>query len=123
MATVERHHWYDLTFHQSWEDIVSIILGAVALVVPAVMAGTDNTAMVVTSGIAGLLIIFSAALAMVNPQRWQEWLALACGVWLIASPYVLGFAGDLYTLHLVVGGAVCVLALLELWQDSGKTAS
>ena len=71
MANVDQRHWYDLTTHRSWEDVVSIILGAVILVVPAIMAGMENTVMVVTSGIAGLLIIGLAALAMVRPQRWQ----------------------------------------------------
>jgi uncharacterized membrane protein YgaE (UPF0421/DUF939 family) len=118
MATVGHHPWYDLTTHRSWEDIVSMILGAIVLVVPAVMAGAENTTMVITSGIAGLLVICLAALAMARPQRWQDWAAMLCGLWLIASPYVLGFAGSLRTLHVVVGIGVCVLALLELWQDS-----
>lgn len=120
MATLERHHWYDLTTHRSWEDVVSIILGAIVLIMPAVMAGAESTMMVITSGIAGLLIIALAALAMVNSQRWQEWVEMVCGLWLIASPYVLGYAGSLRTLHVVVGVAVCLLALLELWQDSGR---
>jgi hypothetical protein len=120
MATVEQHHWYDLTTHRSWEDVVSIILGAVILVVPAVMVGAENTAMVISSGVAGLLIIALAALATVRPQRWQEWVEMACGLWLIASPFVLGFGGALLTLHVVIGIAVGVLAMLELWQDSGR---
>jgi hypothetical protein len=120
MATVEQHPWYDLTARHSWEDFVSIILGAVIVVVPAVMVGAENTAMVMTSGIAGLLVICLAALAMVRPQRWLEWVELACGLWLVASPFVLGFGGALLTLHVVIGVAVCVLALLELWQDSGR---
>lgn len=120
MATVEQHHWYDLTAHHSWEDVVSIILGAVILIVPAVMVGGENTAMVISSGVAGLLIICLAAMAMVRPRRWQEWVEMACGLWLIASPFVLGYGGALLTLHVVIGIAVGVLALLELWQDSGR---
>ncbi len=121
MATVEQHHWYDLTTHRSWEDVVSIILGTSILIVPAVMVGAENTAMVLSSGMAGLLIVALAALAMVRPQRWQEWVEMVCGLWLVASPYVLGFGGALLTLHVVIGLAVVVLALLELWQDSGRS--
>jgi hypothetical protein len=121
MATVEQRHWYDLTAHRSWEDVVSIMLGAAILIVPAVMVGAENTPMVLTSGIAGLLIVALAALATIRPQRWQEWVEMACGLWLIASPFVLGYAGALLTLHVVIGIGVCVLALLELWQDSGRS--
>lgn len=120
MATVEQRHWYDLTTHNLWEDVVSIILGAVILIVPAITAGAGNSAMVMTSGAAGLLVIALAALAMVRPQRWQEWVELACGLWLVASPFVLGYGGALRTLHVVIGIAVGVLAMLELWQDSGR---
>ena len=39
------------------------------------------------------------------------------GLWLIASPYVLGYSGTLAIWHISLGGLVALLAALQLWQD------
>ena len=50
-------------------------------------------------------------------QRWEEVVGLLAGLWLIASPYVLGYSGTLGIWHLGLGGLVLLLAALQLWQD------
>jgi len=44
---------------------------------------------------------------------------MTCGLWLIASPFVFGYAdaGTLRYWHVVLGIAVVLLAVLELRQD------
>ena len=39
---------------------------------------------------------------------------------MMASPFVLDYAGMLRTWHIVLGAAVAVLAVLELWQDRNR---
>jgi hypothetical protein len=41
------------------------------------------------------------------------------GLWLIASPYALGYSseGMLRFMHTSLGGIVVLLAALQLWQD------
>jgi len=46
-------------------------------------------------------------------------LETACGLWLIASPFMFGYAdaGTLRYWHFMLGVAVALLAILELRQD------
>ena len=53
-------------------------------------------------------------------QRWEEAGEIACGLWLIVSPFIFGYAeaGALSYWHFVLGAAIVVLlAVLELWQN------
>jgi hypothetical protein len=47
---------------------------------------------------------------------WTEWINLLLGFWLIASPWVLGFAHT-RAMHVSIGVGVVVafLAALEIW--------
>ena len=66
------------------------------------------------------LITMIALLEVMSLQRWEEVLELVCGAWVVAAPYVLGYGGVLRISHFVLGAAVVVLALLELWQDRNR---
>ena len=52
-------------------------------------------------------------------HRWEEVVTLLLGLWMIVSPYVLGYEmlTPLATVHQVIGVLVSVLAMLQLWQD------
>jgi hypothetical protein len=61
--------------------------------------------------IAGLSVAAIAAFA-----QWEEWLNLLLGLWVLASPWVLGFQGTTAgTVHIVVGILVAALAAAEMW--------
>ncbi|TKB76767.1 MAG: hypothetical protein E5W81_14995, partial [Mesorhizobium sp.] len=48
---------------------------------------------------------------------WEEWVNLVVGLWVLASPWVLGFqATTAMTVHVVIGILVAVLAAIELWM-------
>ena len=65
-------------------------------------------------------ITMLALLEIMSLQRWEEVLELACGLWVTASPILLGYGGSLRLCHFLLGGLVCALALLELWQDRNR---
>jgi hypothetical protein len=48
--------------------------------------------------------------------EWEEWVVLLAGLWMVASPSVLGFAHTT-AMHVSIGIglAVAYLALLDLW--------
>jgi hypothetical protein len=60
-----------------------------------------------------------------KPRRWQDWVNVVLGVWLIASPWVLDFAGQ-RTASIVawtVGAAVVLFAgmgayLQKAWEEA-----
>ena len=121
MATVNRMGYMVLNQHRRWEDVVLMILGAAILVSPMFGDNTGNTTMVVTTAIAGAGIAILAGLEQLFPRRWEEFLALLCGVWVMISPFVLEYGGALRAWHIGLGAAVAALAILELWQDRNRS--
>jgi hypothetical protein len=75
----------------------------------------------VNAGLFGVLIAGLAMLELMSLQRWEEILELACGGWIIASPLVFQYSGDPSIIHMILGAAVMVLALFELWQDRKRS--
>ena len=64
----------------------------------------------------GAAIALLSLAAMAAFAAWEEWANLLLGLWLIASPWMLGFAHT-RAMHfsIAVGAAVAFLAALELW--------
>ena len=105
--------------HRSWEDGVSLLLGLTIGLTPWLYDQAPVPAVIVNSALTGLAVLMLAQLQIVRLRRWQEIAQLACGVWLVASPFVFDYAhqDDLRFWHWALGGIVSVLAAFELWQD------
>jgi hypothetical protein len=69
--------------------------------------------------VVGLAVISVAGLELSALQCWQEWIEFALGLWLTASPWMLGYnhLSSLTAMHIVLGILVAMLACFELWQD------
>src|SRR5215475_15293958 len=96
-------------------DLYNLSLAAILLVCPWLFTLTNTTARIDlwASGLAVILISLAAIAAF---AKWEEWANLILGLWLIASPWILGFAHT-RAMHFSIGiGAVVVfMAMLELW--------
>jgi heme/copper-type cytochrome/quinol oxidase subunit 3 len=96
-------------------DVANLILGVILLASPWIFGFPSGAASqnAVTCGIV-IAAISLAALAAFTV--WEEWLNLIVGVWVLVSPWVLGFVGTTAMhVHIVVGVIVAVLAALEIW--------
>lgn len=101
-----------------WCDVANLILGAILLFSPSMFgygAGmASQNAYIAGVVIAGLAIAALAAFAV-----WEEWLNLIVGLWTLVSPWVLGFQGTTaMTVHVIIGAAVAILAVIKLWMMS-----
>src|SRR5581483_8954677 len=68
------------------------------------------------SWFSGLLVAAVSAAAILAFREWEEWISLLAGIWLIISPYVLGFAHTpAMHLNFGIGCAIVFLSGLELW--------
>lgn len=69
--------------------------------------------------VAGVVVAFFAALAWLTFGRWQEWINLALGVWLVVSPWAIGFqaAAALRWNAILSGAIVAALAAWVLMSD------
>jgi hypothetical protein len=99
-----------------WEDLASILLG-IAAAAAAFFFHPALDAIVVNATIAGLVIVTLAALDLTVPPHWEEPFEMVAGMWLMASPFWLGYGDPLRITHIVIGVVVAILAAIELWQD------
>jgi SPW repeat len=108
-----------LKVHRTWEDWLGIGIGLLIGLAPLIAGQADSPMVVYNAALVGVLVLALAAFEMVGVQRWEEGAEIACGLWLIASPFVFDYAaaGALRYWHFVLGAIVVVLATFELWQD------
>ena len=106
-------------FHRNWEDWLSMALGVVIGLSPWLSGEQGQTAVHWNAVVLGAVVIALGALELSGLQRWEEALEMLSGLWLVASPFVFGYAGTgtLRIWHFVLGAVVVLLAALELWQD------
>jgi SPW repeat len=105
--------------HYVWEDCVSMGLGALIVLTSWMADDAVSQTAAANATIVGILVLALGASEVVDLRRWEEGLEAACGLWLIASPFVFGYAdaGTVRYWHFALGIAVVLLAVLELRQD------
>jgi hypothetical protein len=105
--------------HYTWEDCVSMGLGALIVLTSWMGSDVIGQTVAVNATIIGILVLALGAFEFLDLRRWEESLEAACGLWLIASPFVFNYAdaGALRYWHFVLGIAVVLLAVLEIRQD------
>jgi len=113
-----------LSTHRSWEDWTMMGFGALIVISPWLTPGDTSTfsqTIVLNAVIVGLVVCALAALEMLALERWEEAIGFICGIWMIAAPFVLGYAGSgmLRFWHFGLGALVAIFAAMEFWQDTG----
>jgi hypothetical protein len=105
--------------HRPWEDWVSMLIGVLIGISPWLADQQHDQSVMWNAVVVGALVLGLAQLEYVSLQRWEETGEIACGLWLIASPFTFGYdeAGALRYWHFILGATVVLLAALELWQD------
>jgi hypothetical protein len=97
-------------------DVANLILGGVLFISPWLFpfaaGGQSQNAI-----LSGIVIAVLAIAALAAFATWEEWLNLIAGLWVVVSPWVLGFQGTTaMTVHVAIGIVVAVLAAIELWM-------
>src|SRR4051794_1177925 len=104
------------TWRREWVlDFYKLLLAIFLFVSPWLFAYASGIAItdLRASGAAVAVISLAAIVAFAN---WEEWALLLLGLWLIVSPWVLGFPHtSAMHLSIGIGFAVSFLAALELW--------
>jgi hypothetical protein len=100
-----------------WEDWVRLALGAWMLVSPWIVGFSGHDSATINALLMGSILVFEELLELEVHGMVEEWIDLVAGVWLIISPFALGFA--LLTAATVSTMAVGVLTMLfAVWAMS-----
>jgi hypothetical protein len=96
-------------------DLYNLLLAAVLFVSPWLFRLTNSSGRADLWATGAVIGVVSLA-AMIAYRDWEEWVNVLSGLWLIASPWLLGFPHT-RAMHLSIGiGAlVAFLAALDLW--------
>lgn len=100
---------------QHWQDWLVAAVGlwlilANWVLAPLLPGGVSPAPVTWNYLISGAAALVLAIAAIASFRIWEEWAGLVLGLWLIASPWVLGFASSLITLWTVmISGVVIVL--------------
>lgn len=111
---------------QRWEDWVNLVLGAWLFLSPWVLSYTTAQGAAWNAYIFGIAIIVFTVWALSIPKPWEEWVNTVLGLWLIISPWVLGFTAQMAAMwNSIIVGLVVLALSLEATRPSrqGKAAA
>jgi hypothetical protein len=102
-----------------WQDWMNLVLGLWLFVSPWALDYAGQQSAAWNAYIVGAGIVVFAAIAAYMPKAWEEMINTGLGVWLVLSPYMLGFASHMMVaLHTVVFGIlVTAFAVWAMFSD------
>lgn len=110
-----------------WQDAVTLLTG-IGLVAAALFLeipppeGVSLAPAIWNFVLVGAAAVVVAVAAMYAFRQWEEGIELVLGIWLVASPWLLGFENirTLMWLAVIGGGIIMVMALTVLLQPNAK---
>ncbi|MER3479444.1 MAG: hypothetical protein C4327_02900 [Meiothermus sp.] len=101
-----------------WQDISNLVLGLWLVLSPWILGYASTSAALWNGILVGIVVAVLALTHMRGGPLWEEWVSLALGIWLILSPWLLGFSSlSVPTWNaVVVGVLVAILALAATRQ-------
>ena len=98
-----------------WQDWASWALGIWLILSPWALMYWPQSHALENAVIVGALLLIVEVLTLSVFRLWEEGANIVLGLWLIASPFLLGVSGTGATTNfIVVGGLVVILAVAEI---------
>jgi|SRR5882724_8171243 len=104
---------FDVRSATRYRDAANLILGLWLAISPLALSYMTESTPALNANIVGVIIAVAAAAALISFHKWEEWVNVALGAWLIVSPFALDFASHADALwnQIIVGVLVGGLAL------------
>lgn len=114
----------DMKVTRFWQDSINLLLGLWLIISPWIAGFATSQVALWNAVILGVVIAAMSLAALTRFRDWEEWADMLVGAWLIASPWVLGFATmTIATYNVVlVGIATLVLAGWSLREHRASMA-
>ncbi len=108
----------DVKLSAYWQDVLNCLLGIGLFFSPWALGFAGERFPAMNAHVIGAVIAVMALAAILAFHEWEEWVSVALGAWLIASPWVMGFSTVQTAMltHVLIGIAAVVLAI---WSSSG----
>ena len=100
------------------QDWANLVLARCLFISPWVFGFTAETIPSWNAWIVAVVLAVLAIAALSVFVEWEEWANLVVGLWLIASPWLLGFAANTSErwTNVVLGALVAIVSLWAVWD-------
>ena len=96
-------------------DVYTLALGAFLLAAPWLFSYAYAAARA-DDWVSSVIVIASSGAALLAFSEWEEWVSMIVGLWVIASPWLLGFQhARAMPVNVAVGLLIALMSALELW--------
>jgi len=98
------------------QGIVQIVLGVVLMGAPWILGFAGMGTAANNAWASGLILVALAVASVIAYSVWEEWAMAALGLWLIVSPWLLGFAEvqEVLWTHVIIGLAAIAVSAAAL---------
>jgi hypothetical protein len=99
---------------QRWEDWVNFILGIWLFFSPWILGYALIQSAAWNAYVIGVAFVVFTIWALSIPKPWEEWINAILGLWLLFSPWILGFSAQLVaTWNALICGVIVLVLSLE----------
>ncbi|HWI82262.1 SPW repeat protein [Ramlibacter sp.] len=103
-----------------WQDPVNAVLGAWLMLSPWALGFAGDRLAMWNFLIVGVLLLAAALGAIFLPRAWEEWTESVLGLWMVVSPWVVGYAAiEAAKTDAILSGLVILTLALWALQDEG----
>jgi hypothetical protein len=96
-------------------DFYNLALGVFLFAAPWLFSFAYESAKV-DDWVSSAIVITSSLAALWAFAEWEEWIGLVVGLWVLASPWLLGFQhARAAAVNVAVGLLITYLSAMELW--------
>ncbi len=108
---------------QRWQDWANLVLGVWLILSPWLLGFSGTPAAMWNAVLVGVVVGLMALMHLRGGPMWEEWVSVVLGVWLLLSPWILGFSGmgNAMWNAVIVGLLVGALAL-SVTREKPKAA-
>ena len=96
-------------------DVYNLALGAFLFVAPWLFSYAYELARA-DDWVSSAIVVASSVAALLAFREWEEWVSMIAGLWVLASPWLLGFQhARAMAVNVAVGLLIAFMSALELW--------
>ncbi|HEU4987384.1 MAG TPA: SPW repeat protein [Rhizobiaceae bacterium] len=99
------------------QDWINLVLAVCLFISPWVLGFVGTTAAAWNAWVVAIILGALAIAALSVFAEWEEWINLVAGLWLIVSPWLLGFAANMNAMwtHVVIGILAAAVSAWAIW--------